>query len=509
MMKRVAAAVLAMTFGGSVHAADDEHHSHPAPEKLGTVTFATSCTPVLKPAFERALALLHSFAYAASEQAFRDVAARDPGCAIAHWGIAMSLFHQLWEPPSGEELREGAEQMRRAVEIRAGSLRELQFIEALDTYYRDSEHQAPAVRAERYARAMADVARSNPGDAEAQIFYALALIATAPPADKTHSNQKRAAEILEPIFRQQPQHPGLAHYLIHACDSAELAPWGLVAARAYSKIAPSVPHALHMPSHIFTRLGLWDDSIASNQAARAAAHKQGDLGEELHAMDYLTYAYLQRGRYAEAEQVVAELRSMTNLPVSQFKMGYAATAMPVRLAIERRAWDRAASLEPLPQSAPHVAALVYWARALGQARAGHPRSSDAEIDRLHACLREAQATGNKYWATQVDALLKEAQAWRFAADGEAEAAILNLRTAADEEDAVEKLPVTPGPIVPAREQLAELLLDLKHPDQSLREFQATLALAPRRRGALVGGITAAEQLGDTQAAMQLRAELTQ
>jgi tetratricopeptide (TPR) repeat protein len=264
-----------------------------------------------------------------------------------------------------------------------------------------------------------------------------------------------------------------------------------------------------MPSHIFTRLGLWDDSIASNQAARAAAHKQGDLGEELHAMDYLTYAYLQRGRYAEAEQVVVELRSMTNLPASQFKVGYAATAMPVRVAIERRAWHSAAALESLPQSAPHVAALVYWARALAQARAGRPRSSDAEIDRLHTCLREAQAAGNKYWATQVDALLKEAQAWRFAADGESEAAILSLRTAADEEDAVEKLPVTPGPIVPAREQLGELLLDLRRPDQALREFRTALTFAPGRRGALVGAITAAEHVGDTETATQLRTQLTQ
>ena len=509
MMKSVAAAVLAMTFGGLVHAADDEHHSHPAPEKLGTVAFPTSCTLSLKPAFERALALLHSFAYTASEQAFRDVVARDPSCAIAHWGIAMSLFHQLWEPPSGEELREGAEQIHRAVEIRAGSLRERQFIDALDTYYRDAEQAVPAVRAERYARAMADVARSNPGDAEAQIFYALALLATAPPADKAHINQKRAAQILEPIFSRQPQHPGLAHYLIHAYDSAELAPQGLAAARAYAKIAPSAPHALHMPSHIFTRLGLWDDSIASNQAARAAAHEQGDLGEELHAMDYLTYAFLQRGRYAEAAKVALELRSMKSLPVSQFKVGYAATAMPVRVAIERRAWASAALLEPLPQSAPHVAALIYWARALGKARAGRPQSSDAEIERLHTCLRETQSAGNKYWATQVDVLLKEAQAWRSAADAKADAAILSLRAAADEEDAVDKLPVTPGPIVPAREQLGELLLDLNHPDQALREFRTALTFAPGRRGALIGAITAAERLGDIQSVMQLRAELNQ
>jgi hypothetical protein len=222
MTKRFAAVALAVAFAGPVHAADGQHGSHPAPEQLGTVTFPTSCAPALKSAFERALALLHSFAYAASEQAFREVAARDARCAIAHWGIAMSLFHQLWEPPSGRELLTGAEQIRRAVEIRAGSLRERQFIDALATYYRDAQQDTPAVRAERYARAMADVARSNPDDPEAQIFYALALIATAPPADKTHGNQRQAAGILEPLFRQQPRHPGLAHYLIHAYDSSAL-----------------------------------------------------------------------------------------------------------------------------------------------------------------------------------------------------------------------------------------------------------------------------------------------
>jgi hypothetical protein len=509
MLKRIAATVLAISFAVCVHASDDEHHSHPAPEKLGSVSFATSCASTVKPAFERAVALLHSFAYSASEQAFHDVAGRDPGCAIAHWGMAMTHFHQLWEPPSGDELRDGAEQIRKAVDLRAGSLRERQFIEALATYYRDPKHAAPAVRAERYASAMADVARDNAGDAEAQIFYALALIATAPPADKAHTNQKRAAQILEPIYRLQPQHPGLAHYLIHAYDSAELAPQGLAAAREYSKIAPSAPHALHMPSHIFTRLGLWDDSIASNRAARAAAHEQGDVGEELHAMDYLTYAYLQRGRYADAEQLVVELRSMANLPASQFKVGYAATAMPVRLAIERRVWDSAALLEPLPQSAPQVAALVYWARALGRSRGEVPQSSDADIDKLEECRRELQAAGNKYWATQVDILFKEAHAWRSMANGDAEAATLGLRMAADDEDAVEKLPVTPGPIVPAREQLGELLLDLKRYDDALREFRTALSIAPRRRGALVGAITAAEHLNNTQVASQLREQLTQ
>jgi hypothetical protein len=509
MLKRVAATVVALSIAAAAHAADDEHHSHPAPEKLGSVSFPTSCTAAVKPTFERALALLHSFAYSASEQAFHDVASRDPSCAIAYWGMAMTHYHPLWEPPSDDELRAGAGQIQKAVDVRAHSLRERQFIEAAAAYYRDSEHTTPAVRAQRYASAMGNVARDNAGDTEAQIFYALALIATAPPADRAHTNQKQAVAILEPIYRLQPQHPGLAHYLIHANDSAELAPRGLAAARAYSKIAPSAPHALHMPSHIFTRLGLWDDSVASNRAARAAAHEQGDLGEELHAMDYLTYAYLQLGHYAEAQQVVVELRSIANLPASQFKEGYAATAMPVRFAIERHAWDDAALLEPLPQSAPHVAALVYWARALGRARSENPRSSTGDIEKLEGCRQELQTEGNEYWTTQVNILLEEAKAWRSVANGELEAAIRGLRTAADEEDAVEKLPVTPGPIVPAREQLGELLLQLKRSDEALQEFRIALASAPRRRGALVGAMTAAERLGNTQVATQLRAELPQ
>lgn len=507
MKHPLAALTLAIAILGSAHADDEEHHSHAVPEKLGKVTFATSCKPAVQPAFERAVALLHSFAYTAAEQAFRDVASRDADCAIAHWGVAMSLYQQLWEPPAGATVKEGAEQVRMALAIKTDSPRERQFIGAVNAYYRDADKDTPTVRAGRYVRAMADVAKDNPADSEAQIFYALALIATAPPTDKAHTNQKHAAQILEPLFRQQPEHPGVAHYLIHAYDSAELAPQGVAAARAYSKIAPSAPHALHMPSHIFTRLGLWDDSIASNLAARQAARKEGDVGEELHAMDYLTYAYLQRGRYADAEKVVADLRAMKNLPAQQFKVGYAATAMPVRLAVERRDWETATSLQTLPESAPHVTALVYWAHVLGQARGKHPQSTDADIDRLTECLAKVRTAGNIYWMTQTDALLKEAQAWRLAAAGDLQAAILSLHAAADEEDAVEKLPVTPGPIVPAREQLGELLLEHQRPQEALQEFRTALKFAPSRRGALVGAIAAADKVGDSQTAAQLRAEL--
>ena len=262
-----------------------------------------------------------------------------------------------------------------------------------------------------------------------------------------------------------------------------------------------------MPSHIFTRLGLWDDSIASNRAARQAAHAQRDVGEELHAMDYLTYAYLQRGREAEARQIVVELRAMPTITASQFKESYAATAMPVRLAVERHDWAAAAASEPLPKSPPHVVALALWARALGRARSEHPQSSDADIEDLDGCRRELQSAGNSYWATQVDVLLKEAQAWRSAGRGDSDAAIQALRAAADEEDALEKLPVTPGPVVPAREQLGELYLNLKRPQDALREFRAALSSAPRRHGALVGAIAASEGLGDRQGAAQFRGEL--
>ncbi len=507
MLTRILAAVLTMVLAVAARADESEHHSHPAPERLGTVRFATTCSAAVKPAFGRALALLHSFTYTLSEQAFRDVAQRDPGCAIAHWGIAMSRYHQLWEPPSGEALRIGAEEARKAVDGHAGSLREREFIESAAVYYQGAEHESPGTRAQRYALAMADVAHRNPRDDEAQIFYALALIATASPADKSHANQRQAADILEPIFARHPEHPGLAHYLIHAYDSAELAPRGVAAARAYSRIAPSAPHALHMPSHVFTRLGLWEDSITSNRAARAAAHAQGDLGEELHAMDYLTYAYLQRARYADAEEVVREALAIPELRTTEFKVDYPATAMPVRLAIERRDWAGAVRLEGMPGLRPSVASLIYWARAIGNSRGGHPREADADVARLEACVRETQSAGDAYWGMQVATLLKEARAWRSAAAGDTQAALADLIAAADEEDAVEKLPVTPGPVVPAREQLGELLLDLKRPADALREFKVALTAAPGRRGALLGSAQAAEALGDAPAAGRFRAEL--
>ena len=474
-------------------AAQHEHASHPAPEVLGAVIFPTTCAAAVQSRFERALALLHSFAYTDAEQSFRDVATADPECAIAHWGVAMSMFHQLWDNPNQKTLAEGANELAKARALDNGSPRERAFIAAAATYF-VADGSPHATRAKAYERAMADVASRFPTDVEAQIFYALALIADAPPTDRSHANQKHAADVLEPLYRRYPQHPGLAHYLIHAYDSAELAPRGLAAARAYAKIAPSAPHALHMPSHIFTRLGQWEDSVSSNKAARAAAHAAGDVGEELHAMDYLTYAYLQLGRDTDAKRVVDDASAMRGLAAATFKIGYAANAMPVRYAIERLQWKDAATLQPLPGSEPHVAAIVYWARAIGASRNAHPDDADADIAKIDACIAQLDAAGNAYWSTLTRVLADSARAWQRAARGNMTEAIALLRSAADREDASEKLPVTPGPIVPAREQLGDLLLQAGRPADALRELKIALKEAPGRRGALAGAEQAEQQI---------------
>ena len=483
-----------------------ESHSHPAPEKLGTVSFSTTCAPAVQKQFDRAIALLHSFTYPDAEKGFQNVLSADPGCAMAHWGIAMSLYHELWEAPGPADLARGSAELAQAEKMKS-STREREYIAALATYYREYDKLSPQQRAKAYSDAMSHVAEENSKDTEAQIFYALSLIATASPMDKAHPNQKKAVAILKPLYKKYPDHPGLAHYIIHGCDSTEMAREGLQAARDYSKIAPSAPHALHMPSHIFTRLGYWDDSIQSNLASRAAAHKHGDIGEELHAMDYLTYAYLQRGRDDDAAKVIRDLRTMEKLNEGDFKIGYAAVAMPVRYAIERRQWADAAKIETADEAPPQVAAIARWARALGLARSGHPDDANAEIEKLKELHEKVRSNGSPFWVTQVHAQLLEAQAWAANARGQNDEALNLLRSAADEEDSVEKLPVTPGPIVPAREQLADLLLALKRPKEALKEFEDSLVQAPGRRGALAGATRASEMTGNKAKADQFRAEL--
>ena len=476
----------------SLLAAQDQH-SHPAPEKLGTVSFQTSCKPETQQQFNRAVALLHSFAYKVAEKAFHSVAEQDPQCAIAHWGIAMTHYHQLWEPPlppAGVVV--GQKEIAQAAMLQEASERERGFIRALSLVFEDASTIPYNTRASNHESAMRLLAAANPKDVETQVFYALAVISNASPLDKTHRKQKQAADLLEPLWREFPDHPGIPHYLIHACDSQELASRGLAAARAYASIAPSAPHALHMPSHIFTRLGLWDDSITSNLAARSAAQHQGDTGEELHAMDYLVYAYLQSGRDQEAAQVVQQLKAMQDLDLDDFTSGYAATTMPIRYIVERHQWKDAEMIVAPPDSAlPQVQAIAVWARGLGFAHNGHILKAQKESETLRHLEGQLGKSGNNYWATQVNIMRREVIAWSVQAEKKPDDAAALLRSAADDEDGIEKLPVTPGPIIPAREQLGELLVEQGDFVSASRAFETALVNAPGRRGA---------SLGDTQAA---------
>ena len=468
-----------------------EVHDHPAPEKLGTVSFATTCRPETRQDFNRAVALLHSFTYKPADEAFDRVLQQDPRCAIALWGRAMTHYHQLWDvPPSAADAGIAKQELEKASALEASD-RERAYIRALSRVFNEADNTAYATRAGEYEQAMRDLAASHPTDVEAQVFFALALLSNASPADKEHRRQKEAAGILEPLFRKYPDHPGIPHYLIHACDNQELAARGLPAARVYAGIAPSAPHALHMPSHIFTRLGLWNDSIASNLAARDAARLHGDTGEQLHAMDYLVYAYLQAGRDEEAAQVIGQLKQMEALRVSDFKVGYAATAMPVRYVVERQQWDEAQKIADPPEPAqPQVVALAAWARGIGFAHRGQSQQADKEAATLHQLAERLRASGNLYWAAQVDIMQREVAAWSAQAANHAQEALARMGSAADDEDAIEKLPVTPGPVVPAREQLGELLLAQGDAAGAANAFQTALRYAPGRRGALRGAALA-------------------
>src|SRR6266403_592090 len=462
-----------------------QEHEHPVPEKLGVVSFPTSCSATVQKQFERAVSLLHSFAYSAAEKSFRDVANADPKCAMAHWGIAMTYFHPLWPPPLPEEnVARGREEIERARQL-GGSDRERGFVDALRFIYAQ-DSRSYSDRADRYTAAMGKLAERNPDDVECQVFYALALLATAPPTDSTHANQKKAAALLEPLFKKYPQHPGIPHYLIHAYDNAEMASRGVEAARVYAQIAPSAPHALHMPSHIYTRLGMWQESIASNMAARKAAHEQGDIGEELHAMDYLTYANLQLGRDQDVARILDDLRKMTNLSPKYFKVAYAASAMPARYAIERRQWNEATRLAPMADALPQASAITAWSRAIGFARNKQASAARDEAAKLTTAYEQMRAAGDEYWATQIHVQFNSALAWINYAEGKTDEAVKLMRDAADEEDAVEKLPVTPGAIVPAREQLGDLPLETGDAKAAVKEFNSAFAQAPRRRGTLMG-----------------------
>jgi len=511
-------ALLSVSLVSRSASAQEMHpHRHDSSEKLGAVNFSVSCKPAAQKQFNRAVAWLHSFEYEEAEKAFKEVGQIDQQCSMAYWGIAMTHYHPLWAPPSAAELNKGLTAVQKAKEIGGGTPREQAYIAAIETFYKDHDKVDHRTRTFAYSDAMKQVHERHPSDREAGVFYALSLIATGTMVqDKTYVREKEAAQILNRVLAIEPQHPGVAHYLIHSYDYPALAELALPAARAYAKIAPSSAHAQHMPSHIFTRLGLWQEAIKSNLDAKSAAeafavrNKMSAVwDEQLHAMDYLTYAYLQRAQDKQAADVLAELYKIQKTEPETFKVAYAFTAIPARYALERRQWIEAAMLQfPPPelksfpwQRFPWAVAHIHFARALGAARMGDTAVARVEVEKLSA-IQEAlvQAKGDYDWAKQVDIQRMVASAWLAYAEGKNEEALQLLRKAADLDDATEKHPVTPGAIVPAREQLGELLLELKQPTAALTEFEASFRSTPYRFNGMYGAARAARLAGDQKRA---------
>ncbi len=481
-------------------------------EKLGTVDFPVSCTPAAQQEFNRAVALLHSFWFDAAAQGFAAVTKTDPGCGMGYWGEAMAtLFapNPFVGTPTPKGLEDGCPVVERAKALVGKIQRERDYIAAVDSLCKDRDKVDQRARVAAYAQAMERLSGKYPADREAAIFYALALNVAASPADKTYANQLKAAGILEKVFAEEPNHPGVAHYLIHSYDYPSIAQRGLPAARRYAGIAPSAPHALHMPSHIFTREGFWQESIESNRASAASAKNHFD---QLHAMDYLAYAYLQGAQDQAAKRVLDEARAIRKVVPEHFVTGYALAAIPARYALERGRWAEAASLAPSPADFPwsrfpQDEAITVFVRALGAARSGDPARARQEVDRLQALRDALTAAKQGYWAEQVDIQRRVASAWVARAEGKNQEALQLLGAAADAEDLTEKHPVTPGPIVPARELLGEMLLELNQPALALREFEASAAKEPNRFKGLAGAAKAAALSGDREKARTLYEKL--
>lgn len=496
-----------------------QQHAHPqGAEQLGSVHFQTSCGPAVAPQFDRAVALLHSFEFGASIRAFNDVLTSDSTCAMAYWGIALSR----WTNPmaagnrSSSLLQQGRQAADAAMRLSGrASERERGYIRAVAQLYDDFEHKDQRTRVVAYERAMGELTTQQPADTEAWIFYAIALAASAPPTDKTYANQLKAGSILEPLWAKQPNHPGLAHYIIHTYDYPALAAKANAAAERYASIAPSAAHALHMPSHTFTRVGMWEESVNTNRRSMEVALSTGALGEALHAADYSMYALLQMGKDSAAKSlldgvpaVAARFDPNAITGAAPGAAGvFAIAAIPARWALERKAWTEAAALEAKPSAFPHTEAMTYFARALGAAQAGDLAKARSSIDSLATIQPRLIAKGEAYWAEQVAIQHLAAQAWLDLAEHRANDALTRMRQAAEREDATEKSAVTPGPLAPARELLGDMLMSLGRPAEGLVEYRATLTKEPNRFHTLYGAMRAASASGDQAAATLFKSQL--
>ena len=501
---------------------------------VGSVTFPITCTPDVQSDFARGVALLHSFFYEEARRVFTSVADRDPKCAMAQWGIAMTWWHPIWTPPTPDEMRAGKAAVEKAMSLKAGSDRERGFIMALNTYYNAPESSTaapvgqschgpvgPRDRVVAYEKAMRQLRDKYPDDFEVQTFYAFAVLATgyATPNDTSLSKQLEAAGILEKLWKQNANHPGIVHYLIHSYDFPQFAQRGLTAAQTYDSIAPWVPHALHMPSHIFTRLGMWDESIAANRASAEASrayaamrHRDATEAEELHALDYMAYSYLQEARDAEAKEIVDRVAKVrkTN-PELEFSAAYALAAIPTRYAFERNDWEAAAALQipelPHWNSFPFMEALIEYGHALGRAHTGDLDGARKAIARMQQLRDATKDPKFDYFKSHLDLQMQAASARVAAAEGKKDEAIDMLRRAADSEDILGKHPVSPGAFVPIREQLGTLLLETGLPKEAQREFEAALKIYPGRFRGLYGAAQAAELAGDNENASRYYTKL--
>ncbi len=467
-----------------------------ADQKLGKVHFATSCNETAQRRFDRAMRYQHSFWYAESKEIYEEAIKADPACAIAYWGIALSLLSNPHGPIPTSNLPLGLSAIEKAKATGAKTERERDYIDALAVMYVDYDKTPHQARVQSYLKKMEALAAKYPDDDEAQIFYAITLNVAASPADKTYANQLKGAAILEPIWQRQPQHPGVAHYLIHLYDYPPIAAKGLTAALRYSKIAPNAPHAQHMPSHIFTRVGYWKESVAANLASVQAAKATKEGADQLHGQDYLVYAYLQQGQDKAAHAVVDEIEAAQSDPDS-FAGAFSRAAAPARYAVERGDWKTAANLDVKPSKLQHVMAITYFARALGAARSGDPAAAKVDVAKLAEIRDSLLEAKNNYWAGQVDVQAQIANAWVLYADGKSDDALKAMSAAADAEDKTEKSPVTPGSLTPARELYGVMLLDRGMAKEALAAFEATMAKEPNRFNGYVGVAKAAQSLGDT------------
>jgi tetratricopeptide (TPR) repeat protein len=479
-------------------------------ERLGTVSFANSCSPAVQVSFNRAVALLHDFWYEEARKQFEEVYQADPSCAIAHWGAAMSEYHQIWSRPNEKSIAQGWAEMQKAQSPPAKTPREREYIAALSSFYQPG-NKGYQERVEAYSAEMAKMYARYP-DVDSGAFYALSLLAAAPPHDTTLASHHKAMDVLTPLFQTYPDHPGVVHYIIHACDTPSLAPQGLAAAEHYGVIAPSAPHSAHMPGHIFARLGMWKQDIDANAASVAAsenaeAHHQSGAMDQFHSYDFLLYAYLQSGQDAQAKSVLDSLArlsthfaAMPDMLNSRMEgmLPYYQIKLPVFYNLEMRDWRSAAALAPVAGALPESQTLTYWARIVAGGHLRDAPSARANLAAYEALLEQLRKSKHAYMANSTGEQIEhgEVLAWTAFAEGRREDALNKMREAADLQDKVGQAEVD----IPAREMLADMLLDLHQPEKALVEYDLSLKMSPNRFNGLFNAGQAAEALDDKKRA---------